>query len=65
MAQGPKFSIASVIPLPMTAGNVAALALTTEPGAYVYPGCVVKSKSQSESLGRRASRSSCVAAPFS
>lgn len=35
MLQGPRLSIAMVRPLPITAGKVAALALTTDPGENV------------------------------
>lgn len=35
MAQGPRLSMAIVIPVPTAAGKVAAFAFMTEPGAYV------------------------------
>lgn len=34
IAQGPRLSMARVMPRPVSAGKVAALALITEPGAY-------------------------------
>ena len=63
MAHGPRFNVAIVIELPTAAGKVAALALTTEPGWNVEAG--LKSKTQSESEGRRAMRSNEVAAVLS